>query len=40
MQTTSFITRRTSALQVHDSHNLHFATKTWKLAVTDLNQVC
>eukprot|EP00891_Asterochloris_glomerata_P006291 jgi/Astpho2/6291/Aster-08343 len=24
--------------KVHDSHNLHFATKTWKLAVTDLNQ--
>ena len=26
------------ALQVHDSHNIHFATKAWKLAATDLNQ--
>lgn len=26
--------------QVHDSHNIHFATKVWKLAATDLNQVC
>ncbi|MCJ1368131.1 UDP-sulfoquinovose synthase, chloroplastic [Acarospora aff. strigata] len=25
--------------KVHDSHNIHFATKTWKLAATDLNQV-
>lgn len=25
-------------LQVHDSHNIHFATKAWKLAATDLNQ--
>ena len=25
--------------QVHDSHNIHFATKVWKLAATDLNQV-
>ncbi|KAA6424737.1 MAG: UDP-sulfoquinovose synthase [Trebouxia sp. A1-2] len=24
--------------KVHDSHNIHFATKTWKLAATDLNQ--
>lgn len=26
--------------KVHDSHNIHFATKAWKLAATDLNQVC
>lgn len=25
--------------KIHDSHNLHFATKAWKLAATDLNQV-
>lgn len=25
-------------VQVHDSHNIHFATKAWKLAATDLNQ--
>ena len=25
--------------KVHDSHNIHFATKAWKLAATDLNQV-
>lgn len=24
--------------KVHDSHNIHFATKAWKLAATDLNQ--
>ncbi|KAK9862057.1 hypothetical protein WJX84_004747 [Apatococcus fuscideae] len=24
--------------KIHDSHNLHFATKAWKLAATDLNQ--
>jgi len=24
--------------KVHDSHNIHFATKVWKLAATDLNQ--
>jgi hypothetical protein len=26
--------------KIHDSHNIHFATKAWKLAATDLNQVC
>lgn len=25
--------------KVHDSHNIHFATRAWKLAATDLNQV-
>lgn len=25
--------------KVHDSHNIHFATKAWKIAATDLNQV-
>jgi hypothetical protein len=25
--------------KIHDSHNIHFATKAWKLAATDLNQV-
>lgn len=25
--------------KVHDSHNLLFATKAWKIAATDLNQV-
>jgi UDP-sulfoquinovose synthase len=25
--------------KVHDSHNIHFATKAWQLAATDLNQV-
>ena len=25
--------------KVHDSHNLHFATRAWQLAATDLNQV-
>lgn len=24
--------------KVHDSHNIHFATKAWKIAATDLNQ--
>jgi UDP-sulfoquinovose synthase len=24
--------------KVHDSHNIHFATRAWKLAATDLNQ--
>ena len=24
--------------KVHDSHNIHFATKAWRLAATDLNQ--
>jgi UDP-sulfoquinovose synthase len=24
--------------KIHDSHNIHFATKAWKLAATDLNQ--
>mmetsp|Transcript_12276 Transcript_12276/g.26478 ORF Transcript_12276/g.26478 Transcript_12276/m.26478 type:complete len:473 (+) Transcript_12276:88-1506(+) len=24
--------------KVHDSHNIHFATKAWKVAATDLNQ--
>jgi UDP-sulfoquinovose synthase len=24
--------------KVHDSHNIHFATKAWKIACTDLNQ--
>ena len=25
--------------KIHDSHNIHFATKVWKIAATDLNQV-
>ena len=25
--------------KIHDSHNIHFATKAWRLAATDLNQV-
>ena len=25
--------------KVHDSHNIHFTTKAWKIAATDLNQV-
>ena len=25
--------------KVHDSHNIAFACKAWKLAATDLNQV-
>lgn len=25
--------------KVHDSHNIHFATKAWKISATDLNQV-
>ncbi len=24
--------------QVHDSHNIHFAARAWKVAATDLNQ--
>jgi len=24
--------------KIHDSHNIHFATKAWKIAATDLNQ--
>jgi len=24
--------------KIHDSHNIHFATKVWKIAATDLNQ--
>ncbi len=24
--------------KIHDSHNIHFATKAWKMAATDLNQ--
>lgn len=26
--------------KVHDSHNIHFACRAWKIAATDLNQVC
>lgn len=26
--------------KVHDSHNIHFAARAWKVAATDLNQVC
>lgn len=25
--------------KVHDSHNIHFACRAWKIAATDLNQV-
>ena len=25
--------------KVHDSHNIHFTCKAWKIAATDLNQV-
>lgn len=25
--------------KVHDSHNIHFACRAWKVAATDLNQV-
>jgi nucleoside-diphosphate-sugar epimerase len=25
--------------KVHDSHNIHFAARAWKVAATDLNQV-
>mgnify|MGYP001109766772 CR=1 FL=1 len=24
--------------KVHDSHNIHFAARAWKIAATDLNQ--
>ena len=25
--------------KVHDSHNMHFAARAWKIPITDLNQV-